>query len=453
MSAQATQLSRREELRRRVEALPKEIAAWKDRAQNELDMNAHFSQVQAIGLLMSGSIEKQTAMLNGLKADGDGETFRAQALDLIAEIITAQKIWDFFRDKLDLRFSPTFKSPLWIADTVAWDCYRPVLEAASVMGLLPKSQFREPPLTYLTAEFSPATWVRGSRPNDGREYDLGTSTLPVPVIELPWDHVTNTWEFLSLHHEVGHDLEADFNLRASLQLSLQTVLSAAGVPAKRINIWQAWQGEVFADLVGLQLAGPAFGEALMNLLLLPSQMVTAYDAQDPHPSHYPRILMNAAYMRTLAPGRAEINLDADDLEARWKAFYGEQHQFDELTGDFPHVFKALMDSPMAVLKGKTIRELIPFGVKEDARIRAASQYLLSGMDAPAKGSIRPRHCVSAARLAVKAAVAAGGQLDASLEKINERTTALVRDNAAPGLRAGDGSKAHRQFISSFVPKL
>lgn len=453
MTAQATQVTRREELRRRVEALPKEIAAWKDRAKNELDMNANFSQVQAIELLMSGIIEKQTSMLGSLKADGDGEIFRGKTLELISEIIRAQKIWDFFRDKLDLRFSPIFKNPLWIADTVAWDCYRPVLETAAAQGVLPKSQFREPPLTYLTAEFSPATWVRGSRPNDGREYDLGASTLPVPVIELPWDHVTNTWEFLSLAHEVGHDLEADFQLRASLQLSLQKVLGSAGISTTRISLWQKWQGEIFADLVGLQLAGPAFSEALMNLLLLPAQMVTSYDEQDPHPTHYPRILMNAAYMRTLVPGRAEIDQDAADLETRWKAFYGEQHQFDELTGEFPHVFKALMDSPMAVLKEKTVREMMPFSAKDDARIRAASHFLLTGMDAPAKGSIRPRHCVSAARLAVKAAVAAGTTLDASLEIINERTAALVRDNAAPGLRAGDDSKAHRQFIAGFVPKL
>ena len=62
-----------------------------------------------------------------------------------------QKVWDFFRKKFELRFSDTFKDILWVADTVAWDCYRPVLEAAAGEDILPKSQFREPPLTYLTA--------------------------------------------------------------------------------------------------------------------------------------------------------------------------------------------------------------------------------------------------------------------------------------------------------------
>lgn len=453
MSAQPILLSRKEELRRRVVTLPKEIDDWKKRVTHELDMDIHFSQIQAIEILMSGIVQKQSALLAGLQPDGDAEVFSVQALNLILEVIRAQKIWDFFRDKLELRFSPNFKEPLWIADTVAWDCYRPVMEMASDKGILPKSQFREPPLTYLTAEFSPATWVRASRPNDGRDYELGTATLPIPAIELPWDHVANTWEFLSIHHEVGHDLEADLQLRPTLMLSLQTVLGNAGVPPNRIKIWQAWGGEVFADLVGLQLAGPAFAEALMNLLLLPVQMVTAYSTEDPHPTHYPRILLNAAYMRTLVPGQSEIEQHASDLESRWKGYYGDQPQFHDLIADFPHVFIALMDTPAAALKGKTVRDLMPFTAKDDRRIRVTAKYLISGLDAPAKGSIRPRHCISAARLAVMVAAAAPSPLETSLEEINKRTTVLVRDNAAPGLRAGDDSNAHRNFIASFVPKL
>ena len=148
-----------------------------------------------------------------------------------------------------MRFSDTFKDILWVADTVAWDCYRPVLEAAAGEDILPKSQFREPPLTYLTAEFSLATWVRGSRPHDGRDYNLGTANLPIPVVELPWDHVENVWEFLTLHHEVGHDLEADLKLRPVLQSTLQSLLIHAHVPPERILVWARWQDEIFADLV------------------------------------------------------------------------------------------------------------------------------------------------------------------------------------------------------------
>jgi hypothetical protein len=444
-------LGRLQELRRHVDALPNEVQAWKDRSQKDIDMEAHFSQIQALGVLMSAFEKRQRALLDQLQALPDSEPARLKAFELVQEIIKAQKIWDFFRDKLELRFSPVFKDALWVADTVAWDCYRPVLDRASDEGILARSELREPPLTYLTANFSPATWVRGSRPTDGRNYDLGVSLLPIPVIEMPWDHVVNYWEFLSLVHEVGHDLEADLKLRPSLFLSLQMELMRANVPAARINIWLAWQAEVFADLVALQLAGSAFAESLARLLLLPSAMVTMFNANDPHPTPYVRILMNAAYIRTLAPGRQELGAHAGQLEAGWMELYGKQPQYQGFFYDFPFVFKALMDTPFVALKNKTVRELMPFTAADDQRIRDAAQYISDGQNPP--GPVRPRHCISAALFAFSSQRMDAADLDARLEEINKRTAALVRQNAAPGLRAGDDSTPHHKFIARFAASL
>ena len=159
-----------------------------------------------------------------------------------------------------------------------------------------------------------------------------------------------------------------------------------------------WQDEIFADLVALQLAGPAFADGLANLLLLPEADVVDYTDTDPHPTHYLRILMNVAYLRTLAPGTQRIEQHATKLDNWWKSLYGEQPQFQGDTADFPHVFRALMDTPLEALKRKTVRSLLPFGAADDKRIQAAAKYLLTGQDKPAE--IRPRHCVSAARLAV-----------------------------------------------------
>jgi hypothetical protein len=175
MAASATLVLRREELARRVEALPAELTEWRKRSVDELDMNAHFSQIQALEILVGALVVKQRALLDGLDPEGEPEEFRVAALELVQEIIKTQRVWDFFRDKLELRFSPNFKAVLWAADTVAWDCYRPVMDRAVAAGILSAALVREPPLTYLTAEFSPATWVRGSRPNDGRDYHLGAA--------------------------------------------------------------------------------------------------------------------------------------------------------------------------------------------------------------------------------------------------------------------------------------
>lgn len=434
---------RREELRRRVKTLPDEVAAWKKWTTDALDMDAHFSQLAAIAVLMEVFGQQQTDLLQQLSPASGAAAFETSAFTLVKSIIQSQRVWDFFRSKLDLRFSPVFKDVLWVADTIAWDCYRPVLEGAADQGILPRDQLREPPLTYLTAEFSPATWVRGSRPNDGRNYDLGTATLPIPVIQVPWDHVANVWELLSLHHEVGHDLEADLKLRPRLQKAV-----AAAVAGERQSRWMAWQPEVIADLIGLQLAGPAYTEMLMNLLLLPAADVTPLDVSDPHPTHYPRILMNAAYIRTLVKGNQALLDHAQRVEDIWLSFYGTQPQFDDYISDFPDVFAALMDQGFDELKGKSLRDLLPYTAADDARIRGAAGYILTGRNKPAQ--LRPRHCVSAARLAVSQTAQAGTLDDALLDQINLRTARLARDNAPKGVRAGDSSAPHRKFIAQFV---
>ena len=452
-----TLILRKEELRRRVETLPAEVRAWQEWSADILDMNAHYSQVQAIAVLMETFEGRQRELLSRLDAESNAERFRATALQLVREIIRSQQVWDFFRDKLELRFSPTFKDVLWIADTIAWDCYRPVMDRAARARIVPEAEVREPPLSYLTAEFSPATWLRGSRPNDGRNYQLGTSTLPIPVIELPWDHVGNLWELVSLQHEVGHDIEGDLKLRDPLLLNVLNILTAAGVPRQRISVWQSWVGEIFADLVAIQQGGPPFIMGLAHLLLLPADIVTTYDPEDPHPTHYIRVLMNTAYARTLVTGDSplekaaatRIEKDATSIENAWRGLYGEVNALAPFIGDFPAVFHALMDTPVSALRETSVRKLIPFTAADDSRIRAASGYLLTGRNAPGPQTTAPRHCVSAARLAAAEAVDSA-DLPATLGHINTRLTQLIRDSAPLGLRGGNNSAPHQRFISSFA---
>lgn len=443
---------RKQELKRRVENLPLEVKAWRDATEAEVDKNAHFSQLQAIELLVNAFVDQQKVMLGNLDPAGDVETFNVGCLNLVKNIIRAQKSWDFFRDKLDLRNSPSHGESLWVADTIAWDCHRPVMDRAVQFGIINANQLREPPLVYCTADYSPATWVRGSRPNDGRNYDLGETRLPIPVIEIPWDHLGNVWEYLALHHEVGHDIEADLKLRSVLEQSLHQVLSAANVPPARIKIWLSWEGEIFADLCGLQLAGPAFTDALIHLLLLPSASVKTFDEDDPHPTHYPRILMNAAYISTLGNTQA-LKDHGTQIETRWKSIYGNDSgdpTLDDLTQDFQLIFQALMDTQFPILKNRTVRDLIPYTDADDTRIRSAERFFRTGMNRPA--SLPLRHTVSAARIAIAAASQGGTVSDADYANINKRVGEYVRETAPSGLRGG-GSNEHEKFIASFAERM
>lgn len=443
---------RKEELGRHVENIPLELAAWQTAAKTVLDMNAHFNQLEAIGTLVNVYVTRQKIAVKGLSVDGDPLLFQQASFALLQDIVRAQRAWDFFRDKLDLRHSPAHKDALWVADTVAFDCHRTTLNTAVAQGILNAAELREPPLVYCTADTSPATWVRGSRPNDGRDYDLGEATVPIPVIELPWDHLGSAWEYLSLHHEVGHDIEADLGLRDTLQTTLKQQLTAGGVPAQRVEMWLAWQGEVFADLCALRLGGPAFVDGLMQLLLLPTAFVKKYQPDDPHPTPFVRMLMNIAYARTLGTS-AEISAHADSLAADWRTAYGDSTTnaiLDECPKDFPIVFAALMATPLAPLKGQTVASLLPYTVAEDLRIRAAEKYFRTGDNPPIHLPIR--HVPGAARLAVKQASTLGTLTPALCQQIHDRVFAYVRQEAPPGLRGAGGVK-HQQFIAGFADRM
>jgi hypothetical protein len=134
----------------------------------------------------------------------------------------------------------------------------------------------------------------------------------------------------------------------------------------------------------------------------------------------------------------------------WVAIYGQQPHFEELRGDFPLIFQALMDTVLPVLKGKSVRELIPYKEADDKRIRYAVDFMLTGMNRPSK--LEPRHCVSAARLAVSQASLTGTLSDGALSQLNQRTMGLVKANAPPGLRGAGVTTAHKKFIASFADK-
>ena len=148
---------RKQELRRRVEALPSEVRSWRQTTKDELDQNAHFSQVRAIEILMTSFVTDLRARIDALAPGGPATAFSQASFDLVLQLIRAQECWDYFREKLDLRHAPTLKDPLWVADTVAWDCHRPVLNLAAQLGIVDANELCEPPLVYCTADYSPAT--------------------------------------------------------------------------------------------------------------------------------------------------------------------------------------------------------------------------------------------------------------------------------------------------------
>jgi len=379
---------RRTELRRRTVELPDEVNAWKTIVEQQVDMNLHWSQILAIKNLIDAYAKAYNDILAGLPPETDKPGYEQGLYNLLTAIASAQRAWDFFRTKFELRNSDRFKRRLRVADINAIDCYDAALKQGIQNGWIAADAVREPPLTYLSPDISPMTWARGSRPNDGRSQDLEGKTLPIPVVEIPYDHLANIWEFLAISHEVGHEIDADFKLLPSIKANLTQAFKPTTLPPERCRRWLGWTSEIFADLLGLQLSGPAFADMLRNVLILPVDTVTNIVLGDVHPNHYLRIVLCAGYIRTMADAAARaseadfaqtLRARADSLQNDWADLYGTPAALSDYLTDIPIVIAGIMDMPIDGLKGATLRSVVDYTKQQEADIVAASQNLQQGM--------------------------------------------------------------------------
>lgn len=430
-------------LSRRVMSLPHELDMWIDRAAANDALEKNFSQIEALDYFMRKICAKNEDSLSALNINNDVERFLNSALDLTNNVIKSHVIWNFFRDRLELRFVPHFQQLLLMTDLVSHDCYTTIIDRAKALYIVPEHGFREYPITGLMADFSPATWTRGCRPKA-----LWNHKLPVPVIDLPWDHLANPWELVTIAHEVGHDIDKDLgNLTKALRPFIASQLNASSISEEHIEQWQKWSEEILADLIGILLSGAAFVYVLAGLMTLPKYNVRYINSEASHPPHYLRTFINTAMLRYLGLRRL-----ADTLETRWKRLYGEPgNDFKPYLAEIDPVIMTMLDTPVHVLRdqdGKlhTLNELITFTPDDQAKIQKAASNLAAGGSSV---NLPIRHIVSASQLAFEQMIKAND--NAGMDALAQRTRQAVIDMAPPGqLPAGLASKRTKQHLDDLV---
>jgi len=412
-------------LSRRVASLPIELDTWLRSAEADNLLERNFSQIEALDCFMRILCEVSEAGFNALNPAGDATVFLKGSFDLVNAIIKSHFMWDFFRDRLELRFAPQFQQLLLMADLISHDCYTTVTDRAKALRIMPEKGFREYPLIGLVAQFSPTTWRRGRRPPA-----LQNHCLPVPVIDLPWDHLVNPWELLTIAHEVGHDVDEDLGkLTEALQPTLVNQMNKIKTPASRLVEWQKWTSEILADLVGILLTGPAFTGALVGLLTLPRHYVLHIGSTDEHPPHYLRTFINTALVRHL--GLPQL---ADDLEVRWKTLYGEPNDdFSPYFTEIEPVIAAILNTPITALqdldgKPHSLGELITFTPSDQARIKEAAAELTAGT--PLTRKLPIRQVLSASQLAFEQM--AQSDSSAGIAALAQRTQETIIELKPPG---------------------
>lgn len=418
-------------LTRRVAGLPAEIQRWLLYAGRGEQFEKNSSQLEALDIFMSevtAGLERASAGLS-LSANSDhsdAARLLPEAEQLERELFKSYFIWAYFRGKLEQRFVPQFADALTSTDLVSHDCYRAALGRANSLGVEHKLGLRDYPLTFFLENYpSPVTW-----PRDVALRGLAGRSLPVPVIGIPWDYIATPWEWLSLHHEVAHAIDADLGMPSK---EMEELLVRSSHP--RASVWQLWMGEVFADAAAILLAGPAFVSYLATSLLLPAKAAPLLSEVGKHPPAYLRVVLNARIVREFIPSPAAHEY-LSDLLKQWEFVYGQPPpDAADYFGDIDAVM-AILGARLDTLKGKQgvahgLRELVTFGADDFEKQLAAREQILAGRWDAVRLPLR--HIPAAAYMAVEQEINSRGALESGVaESITTQLNAAVKAKAPAG---------------------
>ncbi len=291
------------------------------------------------------------------------------------------------------RRNPVLLPMLGDADALALNCYRSTLDFACARDLK------------LTSA-RPVTQVGG-------RYDLAIWTGFIPTglapIFLPGGFFDNIMFWPAIAHEIGHDFlaaTADANPRLRQQLGLPSEehgvrpldFSRGVTPEELKRIFGGWFEEIFCDLFGTLMLGPAYGYSMAALFAAPKNpaeimLVNTDDSgyqYDLHPPRHLRLLICAQALELV--GQED---DAEALRDQWIEIHG---------GDQPEVYlfpygnqyMALPHEPIEMIAEELVQRLyveqlqafsgfrlqdipgVDFGPAANARVMRVQDQLQAG---------------------------------------------------------------------------
>lgn len=299
-----------------------------------------------------------------------------------------EKIWDFYLELFGQRQSK-FGDWLLSCDRIALDCYQDSFMNIGVAKSIPAP----PPFSYMRTGLSPATFRRAIPLQK-----LGRQLNPFPLIQLPYHRLMNPWTLGAVLHEVSHNLQNDLGLENAIPQSIERRLIAEGIPQRVARTWRGWNREIYADMSGLLLGGPAIVASLMDVVGRSPAATSAFMEGAPHPTPWLRTLISCELLR-----RMGFPQEAADYRRAWLRLYPKP-------GDsIPRAMLQTFDQANALvvdticyrrypqLGNKALAEVIRFEPKEQATIEEAARRLAAGTD---PGVVPERFLIGAARVAI-----------------------------------------------------
>jgi hypothetical protein len=308
-----------------------------------------------------------------------------------------EQVWDFYFELFGQRQS---EAATWLlaADRIALNCYQASFTRLGTARSIPAP----PPFSYMRTGFSPATFRRQIPLRR-----LGRQLNPFPLIQLPYHRIVNPWTLGAILHEVSHNLHNDLGLERAVPARINARLREAGLGGLVASTWTRWNRELFADVCGLLLGGPAVVGSLFDVIGRSPGTVLAYDPRGPHPTPYLRAFISIELLR-----RMGFQEEAEAYRRLWTRLYpnGRAGTIPRpLLATFPEANAIVVDAvcyrPFAALGGKRLSEVLPFQRKEQQMIEETAGRLAAGTD---PGIIPGRFLIGASRVALDRRLARPG---------------------------------------------
>lgn len=300
-----------------------------------------------------------------------------------------ERIWDFYFELFGQRQS-RYADWLLSCDRIALDCYKVAFTGVG----RPKSVPAPPPFSYMRTGFSPATYRRGIPLQR-----LGRQMNPFPLVKLPYHRLVNPWTLGAVLHEVSHNLQNELGLARAVPVSLGTRLLREGLGRAVAATWVGWHREIFSDVSGLLLGGPAFLGSLMDVVGRGTESTLTFVAGKAHPTPYLRPFISMEVLR-----RIGLPAEAEQYRRAWTALYPSTRGssipraiIDSFADAHRIVVEVIAFQPYAALGGRSLSQVIPFPPNAQPMIEEAAQRLAGGTD---PGILPERYLIGAARFAL-----------------------------------------------------
>lgn len=280
-----------QETKAAVSELDSRVNAWLD-VQERLDARNHYKTLRtALRIQLLALLCEASKAMDGLTASSGRGYVYAQCRIHENRLLWIERLWNYFREKVDQRQSEPFKRTLQAADEVIWSCYAPPFRAID-------AHHKTVPLAFIASEYSPKALARGTVPQELRnrvDTDFLRKMLmelPVPLVELPRRCIDEPWWLTYAAHEIGHQIQHDIEDSGTLISRFREVIRQSIEDEDTRDRWAYRGEEIFADMYSLYMLGPWALWALTEL-----EWTTDEGMMNDKNRYYPSPLMRLHLMK------------------------------------------------------------------------------------------------------------------------------------------------------------